>query len=122
MIVVVMVLILVAFFAAFTLSRVRSGGDERDDTVKRLAFAASALERFAAAQWLLAVPGKPRVGNGTGGSVVGEEMCARRRWHAALGLTGLNSDAGLDGWGRKISYRVYTGPAAERAASRSRAA
>jgi len=107
----VMVLILVAFFAAFTLSRVRSGGDERDDTVKRLAFAASALERFAAANGYLPCPANPALATG-----LADPSSAKKCAHADDGTLpwaslGLNSDAGLDGWGRKISYRVYTGPA-----------
>jgi len=110
MILLVMALILVAFFAAYTLSRVSGGGDERADTSKRLAVAAAALDRFAGANGRLPCPANPTLSVGLSDPAGAVKKCN----HADDGTLpwatlGLNSDAGLDGWGRKISYRVYTG-------------
>jgi hypothetical protein len=111
MILVIMVLILAAIFAAYTFSRVASGGDERNDTIQRLAAAAAALDRFAAANGFLPCPANP-----TGATGVADVASAKKCNHGddgtlPWGTLGLNSDAGLDGWGRKITYRVYTGGA-----------
>ena len=108
LILLIMVLLLVAFFAAYTVSRISTGGDDRAETQKRLAAAAAALERFAAANSRLPCPADP---SATTGSEV-QATAATCTFNAGtlpwLAL-GLNSDAGVDAWGRKLSYRVYTG-------------
>src|SRR6478672_9140606 len=111
MILVIFVLLMVGFYALYTLSRVTGAGDERTDTQKRLAAAAAALERFAAANRRLPCPA-----DGAASSGLEQQASAATCTYGATGtlpwLTlGLSSDAGLDGWGRKISYRVYTGNA-----------
>jgi hypothetical protein len=103
------VLLIVGFYALYTLSRVTGSGDEREDTQKRLAAAAAALERFAAATGRLPCPA-----DGAGNTGLEQQASASTCTHGATGtlpwLTlGLAGDAGLDAWGRKISYRVYTG-------------
>jgi type II secretory pathway pseudopilin PulG len=108
LILLIMALLLVAFFAVFTLSRVSGAGDERADTQKRLAAAALALEQYAAAGSRLPCPADPtadtgaEVQNTVATCTFGEGTLP---W-LALGMT---RDASLDAWGRKISYRVYTG-------------
>jgi type II secretory pathway pseudopilin PulG len=111
LILLVLVLLLVGFAAAYTLKRIGSSGDERDDTLKRLNAAAAALERFAAANGYLPCPANPTLATG-----VADVASAKKCNHGDDGTIpwatiGLTSDAGLDGWGRKISYRVYTGGA-----------
>ena len=108
LILLIMVLLLVAFFATFTLSRVSAGGDERGETQKRLAAASAALERFAAANQRLPCPADPAAA--TGAEVTATPATCSFDIGTIPWLTlGLTSDAGLDAWGRKISYRVYTG-------------
>jgi type II secretory pathway pseudopilin PulG len=111
MVLVILLLVLVGLAASYTLSRVASAGDERDDTRKRLATAAAALERFAAANGYLPCPANPALATG-----LADPSSAKKCAHGDDGTLpwatlGLNSDAGLDGWGRKITYRVYTGGA-----------
>ena len=112
LILLIMALLLVAFFAAYTLSRVASGGDERNETLQRLAAAAAALDRYGAANARLPCPADGAVNTGL---EVLDDVDPTKCKYSDTGtlpwLTlGLNSDAGLDAWGRKISYRVYTGP------------
>ena len=113
LILLIMVLLLVAFFAAYTLSRVGSGGDERNETLRRLSVGAAALERYAGANGRLPCPADGAANTGL------EKVDDFDPTKCKFGDTGtlpwltlgLNSDAGLDAWGRKISYRVYTGNA-----------
>ena len=108
LILLIMVLLLVAFFATYTLSRVSAGGDERAETQKRLATAAAALDRFAAANQRLPCPADPAAA--TGAEVTATAATCSFDTGTIPWLTlGLTSDAGLDAWGRKLSYRVYTG-------------
>ena len=114
LILLIMVLLLVAFFAAYTLSRVASGGDERNDTLQRLSAAAAALERYAAANMRLPCPADGAAN--TGLEVLDDVDPATKCKFSDTGTVpwltlGLSRDAGLDAWGRKISYRVYTGNA-----------
>jgi hypothetical protein len=108
LILLIMALLLVAFFAAFTLSRVAGGGDERADTQKRLAAAAAALEQYVAAQSRLPCPADPAAD--TGAEVQSTlATCTYGEGTLPWLTLGLTRDASLDAWGRKISYRVYTG-------------
>ena len=104
----IMVLLLVAFGAAYTLSRVAGGGDERADTQNRLAAAAAALERFAASTYRLPCPADPTGATGLEAQATAA-TCTFGDGTLPWATLGLTSDAGLDAWGRKISYRVYTG-------------
>lgn len=108
LILLIMVLVLVAFFAAYTLSRVAAGGDDRADTQRRLAAAAAALERFAATNARLPCPADPAGNAGTEVQATAA-TCSFGEGTLPWLTLGLTSDAGLDAWGRKISYRVYTG-------------
>lgn len=110
MILLVMALLLVAFFAAYTISRIGSSGDAREDTRKRLAKAGTALERYAAANSRLPCPANPALATGTEVTATAS-TCSNPDGTLPWATLGLNQDDGLDGWGRKVSYRVYTGAA-----------
>jgi type II secretory pathway pseudopilin PulG len=108
LILLIMALLLVAFFAVFTLSRVSGAGDERADTQKRLAAAAAALEQYVAARYRLPCPADPAAD--TGAEVQNTVATCTFGEGTLPWLTlGLAREASLDAWGRKISYRVYTG-------------
>ena len=108
MILIVMFLVLAAFLATYTLSRISRAGDAREDTKKRLAVAAAALDSYAATTWRLPCPADPALAAGTEVTATAA-TCANADGTLPWATLGLNSDAGLDGWGRKISYRVYAG-------------
>jgi len=108
LILLIMVLLLVGYFAAYTISRVSGSGDERADTQKRLAAAAAALDRFAASNARLPCPADPAGATGLEAQAT-LATCTFAQGTLPWATLGLVSDAGLDGWGRKISYRVYTG-------------
>jgi type II secretory pathway pseudopilin PulG len=108
LILLIMALLLVAFFAVFTLSRVSGAGDERADTQKRLAAAAQALQQYAAARSRLPCPADPAAD--TGAEVQATlATCTFGEGTLPWLALGLTREASLDAWGRKISYRVYTG-------------
>jgi len=112
MVLLVMVLLLVAFAAAYTLSRVSGRADDSQETVKRLRAAASALEQFAASNGRLPCPASPVLSTGLSDPPVAAKKCNHGDDGTLPWATlGINSDAALDGWGRKISYRVFTGNA-----------
>ena len=108
LILLIMVLLLVAFIATFTLSRVSGSGDDRTETRKRLAAAAVALEQYAAARSRLPCPADPAAD--TGAEVQDTvATCTFGEGTLPWATLGLIREASLDAWGRKISYRVYTG-------------
>ena len=111
LILLIMVLLLVAFFAAWTVSRITGSGDDRTETDKRLNAAAAALERYAASNQRLPCPADPSAAAVTPGAEVKATAatCSFDTGTLPWLTLGLTSDAGLDAWGRKLSYRVYTG-------------
>jgi hypothetical protein len=112
MIVVIMLLVMAGILAGYALSRVAAGRNDRNETDTRLAVVAAALDRFAAANGYLPCPADPGANTGVPEP---KPLALKKCQHADDGtvpwsVLGLVADAGLDAWGRKISYRVYTGP------------
>jgi hypothetical protein len=101
-------LVMAGLIAAYAMSRISESGDERSLTAIRLNVAAEALERFAASTMRLPCPADPTVETG----VEMQETAATCRFPTGTipwSTIGLLREQGVDGWGRKISYRVYTG-------------
>lgn len=108
LIVLILVLVLVGFIAAYALSRFTSSADDRQLTLKRLAAAQEALELYAARTMRLPCPADP-VGN-TGDEVqASAATCTFNQGTIPWNSIGLLREQGVDAWGRKIAYRVYTG-------------
>lgn len=104
----VMVLVMVGLIAAYALSRISASGDDRAVTSTRLNAASEALERYAAAQLRLPCPADP-AGN-TGNEVqASAATCTFTAGTLPWNTIGLLREQGMDAWGRKLAYRVYTG-------------
>lgn len=110
MVIVILAILLTAFIAAFALSRMKSGTASQADTTTTLTAAAEALDEFASAQKRLPCPADPTAM--TGVEVLpapGAATCSFPAGTLPWQTLGLKAEAGYDAWGRKISYRVYTG-------------
>lgn len=109
-VIVILAILLTAFIAAFALSRMKSGTASQADTTTTLTAAAEALDQFASAQKRLPCPADPIAT--TGVEVLpapGAATCSFPAGTLPWQTLGLKAEAGYDAWGRKISYRVYTG-------------
>ncbi|HUP29654.1 MAG TPA: hypothetical protein VM122_05735 [Usitatibacter sp.] len=109
-VVVILAILLTAFIASFALSRMKAGTASQADTATALAAAAEALDQFASAQKRLPCPADPTAT--TGLEVLpapGAATCSFPAGTLPWQTLGLKIEAGYDAWGRKLSYRVYTG-------------
>ena len=105
---VVAALILITFVASFLLSRFGSRGDERSVTQSRLEGAARAIEQFAAVG-RLPCPADPTADTGVEVRLAGNLKCTYPEGTLPWSTIGLSREEARDSWGRKISYRLYTG-------------
>jgi type II secretory pathway pseudopilin PulG len=110
---IIFAIMMVAFLATYALSRLTSSSDERAATTKRLQLVADALEQFAAASLRLPCPANQLA---TAATETGLEVrdanakgCTQGEGVVPWKTLGLRREDGYDGWGRRISYRVYTG-------------
>lgn len=110
LIAIILVLVIVGLFANTVLRRVTSSGDDSDETIRKLAAGADALEQFAAISTRLPCPANPATNDGgeviTGGNFA---KCDFPEGTIPWRTLGMKFDDALDNWGRKVSYRVYTG-------------
>jgi hypothetical protein len=119
MVVVVMIVVLIAFLAAYAVSRIKGGTEDGGTTTTRLAKAAEALEAFAAAAQRLPCPADPAIDSTTTPADANDglervdpannALCTYPEGTLPWRTIGMKRDDALDAWGRKLSYRVYTG-------------
>ena len=108
LIAVILVLIVVAILAVAGLSRTTDSTRQRDQTFVNLNAAASALDAYVSVAQRLPCPADPSAD--TGVEVVnGPTDCQFRSGTLPWQTIGMRRDDSFDAWGRKISYRVYTG-------------
>ncbi len=110
MILMLMVLLMVGYLATYALYRVTTGGHERDQTTRLLAIASEALDQFAAANARLPCPADPTIDTGLEAPATAAR-CSFDGGTIPWKTLGMNHDDAIDGWGRKLSYRVYDGNA-----------
>ena len=104
---VVLVLIMVALIASYALSRLNASTEERTSTQARLARAQDALEQFVSGTHRLPCPANPAVD--TGEEVqASSTTCTHGEGTIPWKTIGMRREEAFDGWGRKLSYRVYT--------------
>ncbi len=110
LIAVVLAFIALLIVAFVSLNRTTSGSAEREQTGTKLVIAATALESYAGAAQRLPCPADPTVD-------VGDEVtltattCKYGEGTLPWKTIGMRRDDSFDAWGRKISYRVYSGDA-----------
>ena len=108
MILMLMVLLMVGYLASYALYRVTTSGHERDTTQRLLVIASDALDQFAAANARLPCPADPVADTGLEVQATAA-TCSFDEGTLPWMTLGMRHDDGIDGWGRKLSYRVYTG-------------
>jgi type II secretory pathway pseudopilin PulG len=110
LIAVILVLIALVIVAVSSMNRTASANADRDQTITRLATASAALESYAGVQLRLPCPANPTVDTGVEvpNGVAGCQFGAGTLPWKTIGM---RRDDSFDSWGRKISYRVYTGNA-----------
>ncbi len=115
LVLVILVLIVVAMIASYALSRMGSGGDDRAVTSLRLEAAASSLEQYASVASRLPCPANGNLPDTDANAGLENRAsptaltCASPDGTLPWKTLGLNRESTLDAWGRRISYRVYTG-------------
>ena len=108
MLIAVMVIVLLVLVAGYVLSRVAGSSDEVTTTRKRLAAAAEALDAYAGSAARLPCPADPTVDTGVEVTDTAA-TCMFGEGTLPWRTVGMKREDAYDTWGRKISYRVYTG-------------
>jgi hypothetical protein len=111
MVLVLLVMVAVIALSVWLVSRLGENADERKQTQASLEAAAAALDSFAAGNDRLPCPADPAADDGV------EIRAVKNCTTILLGIAGtlpwktigLARSLSLDAWGRKISYRVYSG-------------
>jgi hypothetical protein len=110
MVLMLMVLLMTGYLASYALYRVTTSGHERDTTKRLLAIASDSLDQFAAANARLPCPTDPTLDTGLEAQATAAR-CSFDQGTLPWKTLGMNHDDAIDGWGRKLSYRVYDGNA-----------
>ena len=108
LVIAIMVIILLGIMATYVLSRIATGSDEVVVTQKRLATAAEALDAFAGSSSRLPCPANPALDDGLEARNP-PAACQFPEGTLPWRTIGLKREDAYDTWGRKLSYRVYTG-------------
>ncbi len=109
---VVLVLVLLTWAATYLVSRLASSTGERGTTETRMAAAAVALEQFASTAARLPCPAAPTLDTGLAVPETATTACTYPGGTLPWKTIGMRREDSFDAWGRKLSYRVYTGDAA----------
>ena len=104
----IVVMLMVAGAATYALSRLTGAREDTGDVSKRLEAAAAALEQFAGTAQRLPCPANPAVDDGVEVQA-SAATCTYPEGTVPWRTIGMRRDDSYDPWGRKISYRVYTG-------------
>ena len=108
LIAVILALVALLILAVSSMTRTTTGSDEREQGTAKLATAAAALEGYASASYRLPCPADPTAD--TGVEVTnGVAQCLFGEGALPWKTIGMRRDDSFDAWGRKISYRVFTG-------------
>ena len=110
LIAVVLAFVTLLILAFVSLTRTATGSGDRETTTARLAAAGAALEGYASASYRLPCPADPASGDGAE-VTNGAARCQFDQGTLPWKTIGMRRDDSFDAWGRKISYRVYTGNA-----------
>lgn len=106
-----MVIVMVTLIAGYALSRLTASREDRDTSRSRLEAAMTAIDAFAAQTQRLPCPALPTATavNEEGLEVRNGNGCTHGEGVLPWQTLGLPKDAGYDGWGRRLSYRVHFG-------------
>ncbi len=114
LIAVVLAFIALLIVAFVSLNRTSSGSAEREQTTAKLAIAATALESFASAAFRLPCPANPNPADPLADGVEMRKLpdgltCLFPEGTIPWNTIGMRREDSFDAWGRRISYRVFTG-------------
>ena len=109
LVLIILILIIVGVLATSVLQRLTTGSDDSNQSVRVLAAGADALEQFAAVNARLPCPADPTLNTGVEDPLGGSTNCSFPEGTIPWNTVGMRYDDAFDGWGRKISYRVYAG-------------
>jgi type II secretory pathway pseudopilin PulG len=112
LIIALIVIVMVVILATYALTRVTEISADTSQASAGLAKAAAVLEAYAAATQRLPCPADPTLDTGVELPVgVGSPDCSKDEGTLPWQTIGMRRDDAIDPWGRKLSYRVYTGNA-----------
>lgn len=110
LIAVILILVTLLILALSALTRTTDANQQREQGLASLAKAAGALDSYVSASQRLPCPADPTADTGvevTNGPAGCQFPAGTLPWQTI----GMRRDDSFDAWGRKISYRVYTGNA-----------
>ena len=110
LIAVILALVALLILAIVSMTRTRGGSEEREQTIAKLTSSAAALEGYVGSNFRLPCPADPTAD--TGLAVPNPPAgCQFPEGTIPWSTIGMRREDSFDAWGRKISYRVYTGNA-----------
>jgi type II secretory pathway pseudopilin PulG len=114
LVLVALALAIIAVLAVQSLSRVTSSRDDREITRHRLELVAAALDQYVTTAGRLPCPADPALSGAaeTGLGIPNAFKCANGTGVVPWKDLGLRREDAADAWGRRISYRVFTGDGA----------
>lgn len=108
LIAVIIALVALLILAVVSMNRTKGGSEEREQTISQLSLASVSLESYAGAMARLPCPANPAVDDGIE-VVNGVAGCRFDEGTIPWKTIGMRRGDSFDAWGRKVSYRVYSG-------------
>lgn len=108
LIAVIIALVALLILAVVSMNRTKGGSGDREQTTANLTLADTSLESYAGMMSRLPCPADPTVNDGVE-VVNGAAGCQFPEGTLPWKTIGMRRDDSFDAWGRKISYRVYSG-------------
>jgi type II secretory pathway pseudopilin PulG len=105
----IIVMVMIGVAASYALSRLSGAKDDSGQIGGRLTAAVTALEQYAGSAQRLPCPANPAVDDGVELPVVPTGTCTHADGTIPWRTIGMRRDDAIDPWGRKLTYRVYTG-------------
>lgn len=109
MVVILLFAVVSSMMVVNTFIKVSTGTYRNSTTTTNLDRIRDALVAFAAANGHLPCPASGGLNTGTANPIIADPVCASPDGTVPWATLGISQDTALDGWGRKISYRVFAG-------------
>lgn len=107
MVLAIIAIVMIGLAASYALSRLGTAREDTGQIARTLAAAAEAVEQYAGTAQRLPCPANPAVDEGL--EVAAGANCTFAAGTVPWRTIGMRRDDAFDPWGRKISYRVFSG-------------